>query len=94
MDIAGRREFPISGMAGDVHFSDLTLYPALPCTRTERVKRLGPHHCYALGHVRWQITTQWLDTGILEAKPMLLLTAIVLAATEKTKPQLGNNEKC
>jgi hypothetical protein len=41
VDIAGRWEFPIPGMAGYVHFSNLILYPGLPGTRTERVKELG-----------------------------------------------------
>jgi hypothetical protein len=38
VDIAGRREFPIPGMAGYAHFSDIILYTALPGTRTERIK--------------------------------------------------------
>jgi hypothetical protein len=37
VDIAGRREFPIPGMAGYAHFSDIILYPALPFSRTEMV---------------------------------------------------------
>jgi hypothetical protein len=37
VDITGRWEFPISGMAGYAHFSDLILYPAEPGTCTERV---------------------------------------------------------
>jgi hypothetical protein len=40
VDIAGRREFPIPGMAWYMHFSGIILYPALPGTRTERVKFL------------------------------------------------------
>jgi hypothetical protein len=40
VDIAGRWEFPIPGMAGYAHFSDIILYPDLLGARTESVKVL------------------------------------------------------
>jgi hypothetical protein len=36
VDIAGRREFPIPGMTGYAHFSDIISYPG---KRTERVNK-------------------------------------------------------
>jgi hypothetical protein len=38
LDIAGRREFPIPGMARYVLFSDIILYTGVPGTHTGRVK--------------------------------------------------------
>jgi hypothetical protein len=55
VDIAGRWEFPIPGMAGYRHFRDIILYPALPGTRTARLNAKNKKLMFGLLFSRWHL---------------------------------------